>query len=265
MLRFQASEQARKERMQQTIFDIGMYDGTDTAYYLESGYRVVSVEANPLLVDNAKRQFESAIAAGQLLVVNAAISSDGKPVSLVLSGDSLAASSVIAERIAHRRPVSAIRVTGVTLPQLFADYGVPHFLKVDIEGADRLCVLSLTRESRPEFLSFEVGDDADELIAYAASIGFSRFKIMNQSTFRELANQDPLSDRAIRRLIKYLGYQEPLYVRRAGRFFKTVQCSGPVPWLSGGSWSSSDAIRSRLKHARSSNLLAGWYDVHATI
>lgn len=250
--------------MQQTVFDIGMYDGTDTAYYLESGYRVVAVEANPSLVDRAKRQFESAIATGQLTVVNAAISSDGMPVSLVLSGEDLASSSVIEERIAHRRPVDAIMVPGVTLPQLFAEYGVPHFLKVDIEGADRLCVLSLTRENRPSFLSFEVGEDADELIAYAASIGFGRFKIIQQNRFRELANQDPFSDRVIRRLIKYLGYQEPLLVRRAGRFFRTTHCSGPVPWLSDGSWSSSDATRSRLRHARSANLLAGWYDVHAT-
>jgi hypothetical protein len=32
-----------------TIFDIGMYDGAESAYYLQSGYRVVAVEANPEL------------------------------------------------------------------------------------------------------------------------------------------------------------------------------------------------------------------------
>jgi hypothetical protein len=33
-----------------TVFDIGMYDGTDTAYYLESGYRVVAVEAGKVQI-----------------------------------------------------------------------------------------------------------------------------------------------------------------------------------------------------------------------
>ena len=250
--------------MHQTIFDIGMFDGSDTAYYLESGYRVVAVEANPMLVDKAKLRFNSAIAAGQLTCINAAISSDGGPVSLVISGEDIGSSSVIEEFVEHRRPVGEIRVPGMTLAQLVEAHGVPHYLKVDIEGADRFCVLALTRENRPAFLSFEVGDDADELIGHATSVGFGRFKIINQNTFRELANQDNYYDRAIRRVIYYMGYQEPLLVRRAGRFFRTGGSSGPVPWQSDGSWSSSDATLSRLREARAENLLSGWYDVHAT-
>lgn len=60
------------------IFDIGMYDGADTAYYLESGYQVVAVEANPDLVECAARQFSASLASGQLVLINAAISPMGK-------------------------------------------------------------------------------------------------------------------------------------------------------------------------------------------
>ena len=33
------------------IYDVGMNTGDDTAYYLNRGYRVVAIEANPDLVD----------------------------------------------------------------------------------------------------------------------------------------------------------------------------------------------------------------------
>ena len=32
------------------IYDVGMSNGDDTAYYLHRGFRVVAIEANPLLV-----------------------------------------------------------------------------------------------------------------------------------------------------------------------------------------------------------------------
>jgi hypothetical protein len=31
------------------IYDFGMHDGADTDYYLRKGFRVVAVEADPLL------------------------------------------------------------------------------------------------------------------------------------------------------------------------------------------------------------------------
>ena len=247
------------------IFDIGMYDGAYTAYYIECGYRVIAVEANPKLVDDAKRRFVTHIASGQLTCVNAAISTNGEDVNLTLSGHDLGSSSLYGDWIANKQPIGAITVPGVTLHQLFERYGVPEYMKVDIEGADRLCVLALTFDTRPAFLSFEVGADVDELLSYAAKIGFQRFKIINQDSFRELANQRCLYDRVVYRLMRYMGYCEPLKIRRAGRFFVAGHSSGPVPWQSDGAWRSVDATRSRLHEARALNSLSGWYDIHATI
>lgn len=247
------------------IFDIGMYDGADTAYYLECGYRVIAVEANPELVDRAKQRFVAQISSGQLTCVNAAISPNGEKASLTLSGHDLGSSSLYNDWTVDKRPIGTITVAGVTLHQLFERYGVPKYLKVDIEGADRLCVLALTAEMCPAFLSFEAGDDVNELLLYAAKVGFQRFKIINQDSFRELANQRCLYDRATDRLMRYMGYCEPLKIRRAGRFFVSGHSSGPVPWQSDGIWRSADATRSRLNEARMSNSLSGWYDIHAAI
>ena len=36
------------------IFDIGMYDGSDTRYYLNEGFRVLAIDGNPVLVKRAR-------------------------------------------------------------------------------------------------------------------------------------------------------------------------------------------------------------------
>jgi len=248
-----------------SVFDVGMYDGADTAYYLECGYHVIAVEANPNLIDSAKIRFETQIASGQLICVNAAISPNGEPVELNLSGQDLGSSSLFSDRIAQKTPIGTITVPGVTLHHLFERYGIPEYMKVDIEGADRLCVLALTSDTRPAFLSFEIGDDVDELISHVETIGYRRFKVINQNSFRELARQRCLYDRVTQRLLRFMGYSEPGMVRRAGRFFTVGHSSGPVPWCSDGSWRSADATRSILRDARASNSLSGWYDIHATL
>src|ERR1700747_3570050 len=116
------------------IFDIGMYDGADTVYYLENGYSAIAVEANPELVDREKRKFAENISSGQLTCINAAISPKGENVELNLAGDDPASNSLFSDRIAHKQPIGGITVPGVTLPQLVERFGVPDYLKVDIEG-----------------------------------------------------------------------------------------------------------------------------------
>jgi FkbM family methyltransferase len=247
-----------------TIFDIGMYDCADTAYYLEMGNRVVAVEANQEFVQRAQTRFKTQIGSGQLTVVNAAIFSSAAPVELVLSGDDLGASSLFGERIADRQPIGTITAPGLPVHDLLEQFGIPHFLKVDIEGADRLCVLNLTADARPRFLSFEIGADVEELLDHLRSIGYDRFKIINQISFRELANQSNLRDRLVLRLFERLGVGEPRLIKRAGRFFVSGRSSGPVPWQSDGRWYSGQETVERWRRAQAASPPSAWYDIHAT-
>ncbi len=40
------------------IYDVGMNNGDDTAYYLEQGFRVVGIEANPDLAGHCRKRFQ---------------------------------------------------------------------------------------------------------------------------------------------------------------------------------------------------------------
>jgi SAM-dependent methyltransferase len=44
------------------IYDVGLLDGTDTAYYLFWGYRVVAVDVNPTMIEAARVRFANEIA-----------------------------------------------------------------------------------------------------------------------------------------------------------------------------------------------------------
>jgi FkbM family methyltransferase len=247
-----------------TIFDIGMYDGSDTRYFLVKGFKVLAVEANPALVQRAGIVFKQYIFSRQLTLVNAAISGEqGKEVTLTVCGDDLGSSSIYDQTITSRNPTGSYTVQGATILNLMDMYGVPYYLKIDIEGAERFCVLPLTTAQRPEYISFEAGDDLEELIQHAAGIGYKMFKLINQINFRELQNQRNIGDRLRKIALRGLGYAEPAYIRRKGRFFKTMHSSGPAPWISDGRWCSAGELIKKWRNAKGTNEFSGWYDVHA--
>ena len=69
------------------IFDLGMYDGADTQYYLSLGAKVIAVEANPVVVQNVQQQFRQPLDAGQLTIEAVAIGAEHGTVTLHLSAD----------------------------------------------------------------------------------------------------------------------------------------------------------------------------------
>ena len=55
------------------IFDLGMYEGQDSRFYLSKGFRVVALEANPELCRRNAETFAAEIASGQLRIVQKAL------------------------------------------------------------------------------------------------------------------------------------------------------------------------------------------------
>jgi FkbM family methyltransferase len=250
-----------------TVFDVGVYDGADTGYYLDEGFRVVAVEANPEMARFVSQRFFRQVESGQLEVMNAAISDHDGPVDFFLAGDDPGASSTVRQMVESRAPLHTIRVPTTTIPALLGRFGVPFFLKSDIEGSDHLCILPLTKDTRPEYVSFEAGErnpaQYEPLIEHLAGIGFRRFKLINQVSFLELTEQRRPLDRAVLGVRRRLGYDPPRRVRRSGRRFTAGHSSGPGPWSSSGRWVDADTLLTTWRRAHERGELTGWYDVHA--
>lgn len=162
------------------IFDIGMHTGLDTEWYLAKGFRVVAVEANPMLAAQARERFASEIAAGRLIVEQVGIAeTEGVlPFYVNLDNDEWSSfSRALGTRDGTRFDV--IEVPCITADTLFERYGIPYFVKIDIEGLDHLVLRALrSREEKPNFLSVEDNGFSSLIELYNA--GGCRFKFVDQ-------------------------------------------------------------------------------------
>lgn len=246
------------------VFDIGMFDAADTEYYLRTGARVIAVEANPALVTTASARLARDIDSGRLTLVHGAISDNGAPVKLTLCGQDLGSSSIYADRLVGRRPMGEVEVPGIRMSDLFNRYGVPDYLKVDIEGSDHICVKALSTQMRPKYLSFEVGQDDAELIGHAAACGYRGFKVINQVNFQPLQHQRALLPRLVQKVRRMVG-GDPKRIWTPQGVFTSGHTSGPGPWCSAGSWVTGDEAIAAIRTARATGQLYQWYDVQACV
>jgi FkbM family methyltransferase len=184
------------------IYDVGLHLGEDSEFYLKKGFKVVAIEANPVNAARAASRLKSYLDAGQLIIVNKAITRDEGPTTFFVSDVSVwgTTDSKWAER--SRRAGSSIRevtVPGVPFSRLLDDYGVPYYLKLDIEGADTLCLEGLlTRADRPKYVSLESNktsfDDLVNEFCLLQRLGYRKYKIVAQHRINEQHLSNPAGE-----------------------------------------------------------------------
>jgi FkbM family methyltransferase len=173
------------------VYDIGMHRGEDTDFYLRKGFSVIGFEADPHLVGQCKIRFQDALATGRLRIVEGAIAphSAGDSVTFYANADSVWGTihPSWAERNASLGAESRkITVKRVDLHKTLQEQGMPHFMKIDIEGSD-VFVLNVLSEydCRPTYISIE--SDKCECSALRAEIttlvglGYSKFRAVQQA------------------------------------------------------------------------------------
>lgn len=74
--------------------------------------------------------------------------------------------------------------------EILDEHGVPEYLKIDIEGNDRLCVDALAGRTLPKYISVEaecvsdtktlLDSEALAMIDSLCRVGYKRFKLVNQ-------------------------------------------------------------------------------------
>lgn len=173
------------------IFDVGAHEGEDTLFYLRKGFRVVAIEASPRLAAQLCTRFAAEISAGELVVVNAAITTHAGPVTFYDNSRYSVWGTIRpdwAEKFSRLGgPSHPIEVEGIPFAPLLKRFGIPYFLKIDIEGCDQLCLEALRHfPARPRYLSFESTKTSwQELIAefhLLQSLGYHRYKVVPQHT-----------------------------------------------------------------------------------
>jgi FkbM family methyltransferase len=161
------------------VFDIGMHTGVDTAYYLAEGYRVVAVEANPSLVAAGEKRFARDIADGRLILEGIGIHEHDGELPFTINDQVDEWSSFIPHLGQRANQHHTVNVRCRPLSYFLETHGMPHFMKIDVEGMDAAIVRQLRdTKTRPEFISSEDGG-IDSLIALY-EVGVRQFKFVNQ-------------------------------------------------------------------------------------
>jgi FkbM family methyltransferase len=251
--------------MKNLVYDIGGYDGSDTGHYLSLGYKVLCIEAQP---DQAARIAERFKDHNGVTVLNVAVGPKAGTMPFYVHPYGELSS------FDARKGSVKTEVLVRTLADIVSEYGIPHFMKVDIEGADRFAVLPLTKEMAPPYLSFEAGKRDLDLILHAHSIGYTRFNLIrqdNQSSvkipilsvlwtarqkFRLWLRRQPRLH-AIALAIRSSEAIGPVKVRR-------LPTSGPAPMERHDGWRDINAmVRDWSSLVASGMIETAWYDVHA--
>ena len=270
------------------IYDVGLHNGADTAYYLHRGFRVVAIDANPVLTTATQHRFEKEIAAGKLKVLNIGIAETEGTLSFWVNEANDTQSSFNEARAKRYGPCHEIRVPCIPLSAVMAEQGVPCYMKVDIEGYDYLCIRALNSDDLPKYISVELDRD-HELVEELRQLGYQKFKIINQLTF---TGSTPIADDEIAfRLLRKLSSKVPPFGRMLKRsaiakhlrkvdFDNFVDqfdhkfgegSSGPFGEDTAGPWYTADEVTTRIRSIQGKlaegHLPAGsvWFDIHAAL
>ena len=262
------------------IFDVGLHRGEDSAYYLALGYSVVGFEANPRLAEFCRNRFADQIASGRFTVVEGAIASgSAETVRFYRHPNSALGTtrSDWADRNLQIGDSERIDVPRVDFGECLCNYGVPYFLKVDIEGADRVCFDALADcAERPRYVSLESEKvDFRALVAeidMLCGLGYNRFAVVQQAGRSRLDNATCLDGTRLSHTFELDGsgpfgpdvgpwLDRESALLRYQRVFRAYRVLGDRSWLR----------RSRRRRAALVRIGAflsipvpGWYDTHAT-
>lgn len=173
------------------IYDVGLHQGEDTEFYLASGFTVVGIEADPDLVAYCKKRFAKDISDGRLILLSGAVC-DGaagefrkffktttRSVWGTVSSDRASQNTELGEQ------VHEIEVPVISLMDCFVRFGIPYYLKLDIEGMELHCLSQLKScVDRPNYVSLESNPVSlltkFEELRILSELGYTRFKLVRQ-------------------------------------------------------------------------------------
>jgi FkbM family methyltransferase len=187
----------RIPKLDDLIYDVGLHKGEDAEFYLRKGFRVVAFEANHELVASCSERLMEYLDRGQLTIVEGAVvgpdvlGAGCRTVKFYKNSDLSVWGTVRkdwADRNARLGTTSTVtEVEAINFADAVRTYGVPYFMKIDIEGCDTVCVNALREfEERPTYLSIESDKTSLENIRREIELlnelGYTSFQAVEQST-----------------------------------------------------------------------------------
>jgi FkbM family methyltransferase len=168
------------------VFDIGANHGNRSTVFSKICKKVIAVEPNPVLAEKLSRKFTK-----NVIVVSKAVGSMSGEIDLFINKSDVL-STISPEWIAKVKETERfgtlsdsftkkVKVNMVTLNELIKEYGIPAFVKIDVEGVefdiiktmDSVCVKGLSCE----FTIPESSKNTFSIVTHLKEIGYNYFNI----------------------------------------------------------------------------------------
>lgn len=264
------------------IYDVGLHEGEDAAFYMAMGYRVVGFEANPDLAAGCRSRFAAELVSGQFSLIEGAIDASlDETVTFYRHSTDSGWGTTDEAWVRRNRALGGsipLQVPAVNFTACLDDTGIPYYMKVDIEGADGLCFDALGAFShRPVYVSLEsTKTDFDALIAEFDALddlGYNRFAVVQQCG---IENRELTATGRDGRTLSYRfesGSSGPFGLNvgpwttrdqaltRYRKIFRQYRCFGDGSLVQRSR--ATRKLRDRWAKLRGTTL-PGWYDTHAT-
>ncbi len=230
------------------IYDIGAHRGDDTAFYIAKGFRVVAVEANPIMVAELRSRFSTEILSQTVTIEACGIAENIGELDFYAHDHDDWSSFELNSRFSEGN-YRVFHVKTNTIELLVAKHGVPYYLKADIEGGERHIVNQLPLlKSLPLYFSFENNPYTDSQLEIMRSLGYDRFKVIEQGSKPGQA-EAPNPPREG----KYTPFRFTSYM--SGAFGKEL----PGNWLDYGELK---AQLDQIGADQAKGMWIGWHDIH---
>jgi FkbM family methyltransferase len=190
------------------IYDVGMHKGEDTEFYLKKGFDVVAFEANPDLVLACQKKFKDEISNGHLVIVEGAIvgGKNKEPLETVYfyrNKENSVWGTVVDDWENRNKMLGksseVIKVRTIDFSEYLEKYGIPYYLKIDIEGMDTVCLECLLDfEEKPNFISIESEKENFSNLNHEVNLftenGYTAFQAVQQETIPAINLKSPSSE-----------------------------------------------------------------------
>jgi len=241
---------------------------------MHRGYRVVGIECSPIMAAQLRDRFKDEIADGRFVLLEVGVAAENGEMEFWVSEQHEWSSfdRTIASR--NGKAHHAVPVATRRFADIVGEHGVAHFCKIDIEGNDHFCLLGMTPETAPDYISIEMSHRrGDEDIELLSGLGYTRFKIVSQVT-----RAPPY------RLTTWLGYSLPagrsarvrnavkrlFGIPKVGEWTFARGSSGVMGPETAGGWHNKEWALKRWRFLHdvdkkfSMRGLGEWFDIHAT-
>jgi FkbM family methyltransferase len=162
------------------VFDIGAHLGSTVEVFTRKSGKVVAFEPNQLLVDNLKEMFKH----NNVIIDTRGLSNEiGTKVFNVSYANSL---STFSEDWIHSSRFSdtitwdtKVEVETTTLDNIIEEYGIPDYVKIDVEGYEYEVLSPLTKFLPDTLFAFEWAEETKDkiylILEHVHNLGYGSF------------------------------------------------------------------------------------------